>query len=713
MNISIKNVAKKIKLSEIQVQTVLELLSQGATVPFIARYRKSQTQGLNEEQIQEIDNLYQYDIELNKRKETILNKLNEAKLLTLELKNKIENVETKAELENIYEPFKIGKKTKASEAIALGLEPLARSIFDANDDKFNPFKEANKYLNETVVSVDFAIEQAKYIISQWISQDIDIRTFVKEQIFNYGWIITKKKKDANDEKQIFINYYDHKEKVASIENHRILAINRAEEKKIITYNIEFNEKIIKYNLNNKLFKIKSTGNIIYEALIDSLERLIYPSIIREIKNDLFSRAETQAIKIFANQIETMLLWPAVKNKTILAIDPGYAHGCKIAILNPNGKVLKIEKIYPHEPQKQIIKSQEIINKLLDKFKIDIIVIGNGTASRETEEFIAKIIQERKLNNQNNIGYAIVSEIGASVYSISESAIKEFPDLSVEERSAINIGRRFQDPLNELIKIDPKSIGVGQYQHDLNQKELSKQLDFKVNKVVNLVGVDVNSATKDILYHISGLNKRIVENIMEYKNNQIFSSREELKKIKGMGKKAYEQAIGFLRIHNSKNYFDRTSIHPENYALANQIVKILELDLNNLDKNKLNHIDKNQLIKQLNSNKYDIEQIIEALINPTKDIRNEKEGYKIKDNILNLNDLEVNMLIDATILNITDFAIFAYIGLKETIFIHKSKIFINENPIANIHDTFQPGDNIKVKIVEIDYDQKRIKGQINL
>ncbi|KUH47534.1 Tex-like N-terminal domain-containing protein [Mycoplasmopsis meleagridis] len=714
MNISITNVAKQMNLKESQVETVLNMLSEGSTVPFIARYRQAQTEGLNEEQIQEINVLYQYDVELNKRKETILGKLEEAKLLTEELKNQINNVTKKSELENIYEPFKVGKKTKATEAISLGLEPLAKIIFDNEDPKFNPYKEAQKYINENVKSVEFAIEQAQYIISQWISQDVNTREFVKEVIKKTGFIITKKKKNAIDENENFVNYYEHKEKLSYIPNHRVLAINRAENKKIISYDIEFNEKMIKYELNNKYFKVKTTGNIIKNSLLDALERLIYPSIIREIKNDLFEKAEEQAIKIFAEQIEAMLMWPAVKGKKILSIDPGYGHGCKMAVLDENGKLLATQKMYPNIPQKETIKSEKIVNDLINKYEVDIIVIGNGTASRETEEFIANLIQKRKqLDSSKKIGYAIVSEIGASVYSASQSAIEEFPNLSVEERSAVNIGRKFQDPLNELIKIDPKSIGVGQYQHDLNQKELSKNLDFKVDKVVNLVGIDINTATKDILVHISGLNKKTAENIVSYREKNKFNNRQEVKNVKGLGEKAYEQAIGFLRIHDSKNFFDRTSIHPENYELAYKIVEYLNLDLNNIDKNIINKQDLNELSKKFNDNSYNIKQILESLLNPTKDVRDSKEGYKIKDNILTIDDLKEGMKIDASVLNITDFAIFAYVGLKESAFIHKSSINYKNNSDFDIHSLFKPGDNLEIIITEIDKEKNKIKAKIDL
>ncbi|MGY5139683.1 helix-hairpin-helix domain-containing protein [Mycoplasmopsis gallinarum] len=696
---ALKTVINELQITEEQAIVTLNLLDEGATIPFIARYRQGQTQGLNEEQIQRINEIYIYNVELNKRKESIIEILKERDLLNEEILKNIKKATTKSELENIYEPFKIGKKTKASDAIQLGLEPLALSIFNETNPKFNPFKEAEKYLNDKVSSIDFAIEQAKFIISQIISQDITTREYVKNQLINFGTIVTKIKKNAEDEKKIFEKYYDYSEKVKFIKNHRILAISRAENKKIINYDIQFNEKKILFDLNNKYFKIKTTGKILNEALIDSLERLIYPSIIREIKSDLFARAEKEAIKLFATNVEEMLLAPAIKNKKILAIDPGFKTGCKIALLDEKGNVLNINKIFLfHEYN----KNEKLILTLIKDYKIDIIVIGNGTASRETEELIAKIVKSNNLN----LKFALVSEIGASVYSASEVAIQEFPNLSVEERSAINIGRKFQDPLNELVKIDPKSIGVGQYQHDLNQKELEEQLKFKVDKVVNLVGVNLNTATKSILTYVSGLSTKTAQSIIDYRNEiKEFSNRKELLNVKGLGKKSYEQAIGFLRIFNSKEYFDKTSVHPESYELAYKIVKKLNLNLNNIDTEYLENVNKEELAKDLNTSIYDINLILEALINPLKDIRDEKEGLILKNEIMTFEDLTLGYELEGNILNITDFGIFVFIGIKESVLIHSSKI-----PFKNFKEILKPNQKITLKIIEIDKIKHQLKGE---
>ncbi|WP_029608552.1 helix-hairpin-helix domain-containing protein [Mycoplasma simbae] len=713
MNISVKFVAKKLNISEQQVQTVLDLLAENSTVPFIARYRQEQTCGLDEETINNINTMYVYDVELNKRKEAIIEILKEKQLLTAEIEKKLKQAETKAEVENIYEPFKVGKKTKASDAIALGLEPLAKEIYTNTDPKFNPYHFAEKFITDKVTSVDEAIEQAQYIISQWISQDPGTRDYVKNQIFNFGFIVTKLKKNAEDENRNFEQYYDYKERVKSIPNHRVLAISRGEDKKIISYDFEFSLTHILYELNNKYFKNKRTGKIMNASIQDALDRLLIPSITREIKSDLFARAEKEAVNLFALSLENMLLWPAVKNKTVLAIDPAYIHGCKIAVLDPQGNFLEKALIFPTPPKKQIEQGSKIVNELIDKYKVNVIAIGNGTASRETEEFIANLLNKRTKNTNEDISYVVVSEVGASVYSASKIAQEEFPDFSVEERSAVNIGRRFQDPLNELIKIDPKSIGVGQYQHDVNQKELTQALAFKIDKVVNQVGVDLNTASKTILTYISGLSEKMAQNIIDYRSEiKRFKNRNELKKVKGVGPKAFEQSIGFLRIHDSENFFDRTSIHPESYELATRLCGKLGIDLHEIDTKILENIDLNNLAKELSSNIYDVTLIVDALKNPTKDIRDEKDGYILKKDVLNAEDVQKGMVLDGSVQSVTDFGAFVYIGIKNNVLIHISNM--KKDPkhyIKHPSDVVKVGDNIKVEILDNDLERGRIQGKL--
>ena len=713
VNISIKNVANKLQIKPEQVDATLQLLNNGATIPFISRYRKNITGGLDEEVIAKINDYYVYDIELLKRKEFITNILNEKGLLNEELKNKINDAFTKQEVENIYEPFKIGKKTKASEAIALGLEPFAREIMINTDINFDIYKEAKKYISDKLKSVDEVILQTKYIIAQIISQDIDMREYVKNNIYNFGIIETKIKKNAIDEKQTFLKYYDYKEKIKYIPNHRILAINRGEEKKILSYDLIFNEKPILYYLRNKYFVNKRTATIINESLDDSLKRLVYPSIIREIKNDLFTKASSEAIKLFATNLEQMLLAPAVKNKRILSIDPAYVNGCKIAILNEHGDFLEKSIIYPNPPKNQIKESEKIVTNLIDKYKINLILIGNGTASRETENFIKNILFEKESQIKNKIEYLVVSEIGASVYSASEIAKEEFPHLKVEERSAINIGRKFQDPLNELIKIDPKSIGIGQYQHDVNQKELMKELYFKIDKVVNIVGVDLNTATKSILSHISGLNEKLATNIIEYrKRNGKFENREELKNVSGINEKVYEQSIGFLRLFNSNIFYDKTNIHPESYENANKLVKYLNINLFHIDKDILENIKIEKLEKEININQYELKIIIDSLLNPGKDIRDDKKGFILNEKIKTIDDIELGSIVQGQVLNITDFGVFVYIGIKQSVLIHISKMKKNSNDfVTHPSSLVSVGDNLSIKIIDIERDRDRIQGEI--
>ena len=713
VNISIKNVANKLQIKPEQVDATLQLLNNGATIPFISRYRKNITGGLDEEVIAKINDYYVYDIELLKRKEFITNILNEKGLLTEELKNKINDAFTKQEVENIYEPFKIGKKTKASEAIALGLEPFAQEIMRNTNINFDIYKEAKKYISDKLKSVDEVILQTKYIIAQIISQDIDMREYVKNNIYNFGIIETKIKKNAIDEKQTFLKYYDYKEKIKYIPNHRILAINRGEEKKILSYDLIFNEKPILYYLRNKYFVNKRTATIINESLDDSLKRLVYPSIIREIKNDLFTKASSEAIKLFATNLEQMLLAPAVKNKRILSIDPAYVNGCKIAILNEHGDFLEKSIIYPNPPKNQIKESEKIVTNLIDKYKINLILIGNGTASRETENFIKNILFEKESQIKNKIEYLVVSEIGASVYSASEIAKEEFPHLNVEERSAINIGRKFQDPLNELIKIDPKSIGIGQYQHDVNQKELMKELYFKIDKVVNIVGVDLNTATKSILSHISGLNEKLATNIIEYrKRNGKFENREELKNVSGINEKVYEQSIGFLRLFNSNIFYDKTNIHPESYENANKLVEYLNINLFHIDKDILENIKIEKLEKEININQYELKIIIDSLLNPGKDIRDDKKGFILNEKIKTIDDIELGSIVQGQVLNITDFGVFVYIGIKESVLIHISKMKKNSNDfVTHPSSLVSVGDNLSIKIIDIERDRDRIQGEI--
>ncbi|UCU26331.1 helix-hairpin-helix domain-containing protein [Mycoplasma anserisalpingitidis] len=691
-------VAKELKLKVEQINAVLGLIEEGATVAFIARYRKNITGGLDEEQIHQVYLIFKYQEELKERKESILKILSERNLLSKEIEEKINNTTKKADLEAIYEPFKVGKKTKASEAIALGLEPLAHEIFNNTDINYNPYKHALKFVNDKVESVEFAIEQALFIISQWISQDPKVHDFVKEQFVNYSLIQTSKKKNSVDELKTYENYYDFSQSVKTIQNYKILAINRAIKNKIIDLKFKIKFEFLHYNISNMFFKNKRTFTLIRNAAEDSLKRLIIPSIEREVFNDLFDRAEKSSIEIFANNLESMLMMPAVKNKRVLAVDPAYVNGCKLAMLNENGDLLETAVIYPNKPLSKVKEASQISAKVIVNFKPDVIVVGNGTASNETCQFMRELVKYLKLN----IPVEMVSEVGASVYSASEIAIQEFPDLKVEMRSAINIGRKFQDPLNEIVKIDPKSIGIGQYQHDLNQNELAQALDFKVEKVVNSVGVNLNSATEVILTKISGISKTVAKNIVNYrKENGEFKNRNELKKVKALGAKTFEQAIGFLRIFNSEEFLDQTNIHPESYSLAKKIMKTYKYDQ---DKhNFAQKIDVELLTNEFNSDHYTINLIIDSLLNPGKDIRDNKKGFVNNDNITEFEEIKVGDSFVGRVQNITDFGIFVFIGIKDSVFIHSSKI-------ENIN-SIKIGDDLNLEIINVDNEKRRLSAKL--
>lgn len=691
-------VAKELKLKVEQINAVLGLIEEGATVAFIARYRKNITGGLDEEQIHQVYLIFKYQEELKERKESILKILSERNLLSKEIEEKINNTTKKADLEAIYEPFKVGKKTKASEAIALGLEPLAHEIFNNTDINYNPYKHALKFVNDKVESVEFAIEQALFIISQWISQDPKVHDFVKEQFVNYSLIQTSKKKNSVDELKTYENYYDFSQSVKTIQNYKILAINRATKNKIIDLKFKIKFEFLHFNISNMFFKNKRTFTLIRNAADDSLKRLIIPSIEREVFNDLFDRAEKSSIEIFANNLESMLMMPAVKNKRVLAIDPAYVNGCKLAMLNENGDLLETAVIYPNKPLSKVKEASQISAKVIVNFKPDVIVVGNGTASNETCQFMRELVKYLKLN----IPVEMVSEVGASVYSASEIAIQEFPDLKVEMRSAINIGRKFQDPLNEIVKIDPKSIGIGQYQHDLNQNELAQALDFKVEKVVNSVGVNLNSATEVILTKISGISKTVAKNIVNYrKENGEFKNRNELKKVKALGAKTFEQAIGFLRIFNSEEFLDQTNIHPESYSLAKKIMKTYKYDQ---DKhNFAQKIDVELLTNEFNSDHYTINLIIDSLLNPGKDIRDNKKGFVNNDNITEFEEIKVGDSFVGRVQNITDFGIFVFIGIKDSVFIHSSKI-------ENIN-SIKIGDDLNLEIINVDNEKRRLSAKL--
>ena len=624
----IKSTSLELNIKESQVETVLKLLSDGNTIPFIARYRKEATGALDEEQIKKIGEIYEYQVNLLKRKEDVIRLIDEKGLLTDELKTQIMNVSKLVEVEDLYRPYKEKKKTKATDAINNGLEPLAKIIMSFKVTDIDSI--ANNYLNDKVKTVSDALQGASYIISEWISDNAYYRKWIRGYIYRNGSLVTKVKKDNSDDKKVYEMYYNYTEKVKEIKPHRILAINRAEDEKVLTVSIDINNDEVISFLESKIIKDDKNvvANIVKEAIKDSYKRLIFPSIEREIRTDLKEKADISAIDNFSKNLESLLLTPPMKEKVVLAFDPGYVNGCKLAVVDKTGKYLDSTVIKPflNNTNETIIKKckEEVVN-LVNKYKVDIISIGNGTASRESEKFCSEMIKEYNLNCK----YVIVSEAGASIYSASKVAIEEFPDLAVEKRSAVSIARRLQDPLSELVKIPPEGIGVGLYQHDVSQKNLKDSLDFVVSKAVNSVGVNINTASSSILKYISGITKKHIDKIIEYRDKYgRINSRDELKKKKILTDKTYEQAIGFLRITEGDNIFDQTSIHPESYNIAISLLNELNLNLTDIGTDKLkellNNIDKEEFSKKLNTDIYTLEDIVKSLISPLRDPRDFKK-----------------------------------------------------------------------------------------
>ncbi len=699
MNIT-KELATELNVKEEQVSAVLKLLSEDCTVPFIARYRKEATGALNEEQIEYIAMQYKYLDNLKKRKEDVIRLIAEKGMLTKELEESILNCTKLIEVEDIYRPYKEKKKTKATEAIKLGLEPLAKKIM-----AFPTTGSIDELAKGYNLPITEAITNASYIISEWISDNAYLRKWVRHFIMNTGFIVTKKKKNSSDEKKVYAMYYEFQERVKYIKHYRVLAINRGEKEGILNVDLKYDLDAIKENYNKKVIKNNNSFvvSIVEDAIQDALKRLILPSVEREIRNILTEEAEVEAIQTFKDNLEKLLLTKPIKGKTVIGFDPAFRTGCKLAVLDPYGNVLEIATIYPHAPQNKKAEAKQILRDLITKYQVNLIAIGNGTASRESEFFVADAIKGL------DVQYNIVSEAGASVYSASKLAIAEFPNLTVEKRSAISIGRRIQDPLSELVKIDPKSIGVGEYQHDVNQTKLSEALDFTVSKIVNEVGVNVNTASTSILKYISGLNKKCIDNIQKFKQNHFFKSREEIKNIPGISAKIYEQCIGFLRINEGINLLDRTKIHPESYDLTNRLLKYLHLQLQDMDtkefKDCLRNCDAQALSQELNASSYTITDIIEELLTPGLDPRDSLDDVILKSDVLTIDDLKEGMELVGTVRNVVSFGAFVDIGLHQDAFIHISKLcheFVH-NPLDVLH----VGDIITCHVDKIDKETEKV------
>ncbi len=702
----IKNIASDLNVKDSQVASALKLLSEGATIPFIARYRKEVTGALDEEQLRKINEVYAYEVNLLERKESVIKLIDEKGLLTDELKEKILNAEKLVEVEDLYRPFKEKKKTKATDAINNGLEPLAKMIMSF-PTKGDITSLTSKFINDKVKTVEEAVTGASYIIAEYISDNAYYRKWLRNFIFKNGFIISKKKKDAEDEKKVYEMYYDFKEEVSKIKSYRVLAINRAEKEKIVTVSIDVDDAKVLSFFEEKIIKNKESFavDIVKNAIKDSYKRLIFPSVEREIRAALSEKAEDVAIKNFSENLENLLLTPPIKDKMVLGFDPAYRTGCKLAVLNPVGKVLKIEKIYPHPPVNKYEEAKAKTIDLINKYNIDIVAIGNGTASRESEKFISDVIK----SIDRKVDYIIVSEAGASVYSASPLAIKEFPDLVVEERSAISIGRRLQDALSELVKITPESIGVGLYQHDVNAKKLSSSLDFVVTSAVNEVGVNINTASPSLLKYISGLTKTYIDKIIKYREEKgKILSREEVLKNKLLSEKVYEQAIGFMRVEGGSNIFDTTDIHPESYDIAKKVMEILNINSDEIGKcsDKLKDINAKNLASKLGTDEYTIDTILKSFAKAHRDPRDEMEKPILKSDILEIKDLKINDKLEGTVRNVVDFGAFVDIGLHNDGLIHISKM--SKNYIKHPSEVLKVGDIISVYVIGIDKEKEKVQ-----
>ncbi|WP_339247102.1 Tex family protein [Bacillus sp. FSL R5-0523] len=705
-----QQIAKEIGLSQKHVESVIRLLEDGNTVPFIARYRKEQTGSMDEVQIQTISERWQYIQNLNQRKEEVIRLIAEQDKLTDDLKRKIEQSVKLQEVEDLYRPYKQKRKTKATVAKSKGLEPLADYILTLpQDDRLAA--TADQYISEEkeVFTREEAIEGAKHIIAEQISDEPTFRKWIRQETFKRGTIKSAAGKSADtDEKNVYEMYYEYEEPIAKVVPHRVLAMNRGEKEDILKVAIEPPADHIKAYLEKQIIKNRSTSvrEILQETIEDSYKRLIQPAIEREIRKELSEKADEQAIHIFSENLRKLLLQPPMKGKTVLGVDPAFRTGCKLAVSDDTGKVLKIDVIYPHAPVNKTKEAHEKVKKILEQYQVEMVAIGNGTASRETEQFIVNVLKDMP----RKIYYVIVNEAGASVYSASELAREEFPDLKVEERSAVSIARRLQDPLAELVKIDPKSVGVGQYQHDVSQKRLNESLRFVVETVVNQVGVNVNTASAALLQYVAGLSKSVAGNVVK-KREEIgkFSNRKELKDIPRLGAKTYEQCIGFLRVQEGTEPLDRTGIHPESYKETKALLKKLGLSTEHIGtaelKDKINQLALSETAKELGIGEITLKDICEQLTRPERDPRDEVPKPLLKTDVLQLEDLKEGMELQGTVRNVVDFGAFVDIGVKQDGLVHISKL--SNQFVKHPLDVVSVGDIVTVWVDGVDVQKGRV------
>ena len=702
----IKQIATSLNIKPKQVEVVLKLLEEGNTIPFIARYRKELTGALDEEKIRSINEVYEYQVNLLKRKEDVIRLIDEKGMLTEELKQDILKCQKLVDVEDLYRPYKEKKKTKATEAIAMGLEPLSKYILTFPASGIQEY--ASKFVNDKVKNVEDALMGAKYIIAEVISDNAKYRKYIRNYIYKNGVLTSKLKKKATDDAKTYEMYYDYSEAICKIKPHRILAVNRGENENVLSVSIDVDEKEIINYLEKEVigFNKGCCVEIVSDAIKDSYKRLIFPSVERETRSDLKEKSEEVAIGNFSQNVESLLLTPPIKEKVVLGYDPAFRTGCKLAVIDPTGKPLNISVIYPTEPHNKIEESKKIVLDLIDKYNIDIIAIGNGTASRESEAFIADVIKDAK----RKVEYVIVNEAGASVYSASKLAIEEFPDLTVEKRSAISIGRRLQDSLSELVKIDPKSIGVGLYQHDVTPKKLDNSLDFVVTKVVNQVGVNINTASKSILKYISGLNKKAIDTIIQNRDKLgKIKSRSEIEKMKGITPKIFEQSIGFMRIVDGDNPLDKTSIHPEHYKDVITFLNSLGLDVNDIGTSKLQEKLKDVKIdtesEKLEIDKYTLKDIIDDLMKPNRDPRDNMPKPLLKSDVLHIEDLHIGDKLQGTVRNVVDFGVFIDIGVHNDGLAHISKL--TDRYIKHPSEVVSVGDIVDCYVIDISLEKQKV------
>ena len=712
MNI-IQKIAEDLSLKKMQVEAAVQLLDEGNTVPFIARYRKEATHGLNDEELRSLEEKLQYLRNLEERRESILNSIAEQGKLTDELKAQIEAADTAVRLEDLYLPYKKKRRTRGMIAREKGLEGLAKAILTPG---INPVKEAENYLSEEkeVHSVEEALNYAKDILAEEFSENASYREWIRNKTMELG-SISSSKKDAeeNPDAQTYEMYFDYEEKVKTIPGYRTLAINRGEKEKVLSVKLNFpQEEIIAY-LEKQAGKDLQGENLrlLQEAVLDSFKRLISPSIETEIRNILTEKAEDGAIAIFADNLKQLLMQAPIVGKVVLGWDPGFRTGCKIAVVDPTGKVLDTTVIYPTPPKNQVKEAMAVIHKLIEKHKVDIIALGNGTASRESEKVISDYIHETK----SKVQYVIVNEAGASVYSASKLATEEFPNFDTGERSSTSMARRLQDPLAELVKIEPKAIGVGQYQHDMNQNKLEEQLNNTVEDCVNHVGVDLNTASAALLSYISGINKTLAKNIVVYREeNGAFKSRKELLKVAKLGPKAFEQSAGFLRIREGKEVLDRTSVHPESYQKTKELLALLNLNEKDIAEGKGKDIAKmisalpggmKAIEEKLEIGSFTLKDIVEALAKPGRDPREDVPAPVLRSDVLELSDLKEGMILEGTVRNVLDFGAFVDIGVHQDGLVHISAL--SKKFVKHPLDVVKLGDIVKVKILSVDMERKKI------